>query len=97
MAHGADPWWDVAIRLMIKYENLVLTTSAYSPKYFPDSLIHYMNTRGRHKILFASDHPVLTMQRCMDEAAELPLRPGVLEGFLYQNAARFFWGETFQD
>jgi len=97
MAHGADPWWDVAIRLMIKYQNLVLMTSAYSPKYFPDSLIHYMNTRGRHKILFASDHPVLTMERCLNEAAALPLRPGVLDGFLYKNAARFFWGESFDD
>ena len=97
MAHGADPWWDVAIRLMIKYKNLVLTTSAYSPKYFPDSLIHYMNTRGKQKILFASDHPVLPMERCIREARELPLRPGVLDNFLYRNAARFFWGESFDE
>ncbi len=27
MIHGADPWWDVAIRLLIKYENLRLMTS----------------------------------------------------------------------
>jgi len=97
MAHGADPWWDVAIRLMIKYQNLVLMTSAYAPKYFPDSLVHFMNTRGKHKILFASDHPVLSMERCIAEARGLPLRPGVLENFLYRNAARFFWGESFDD
>jgi predicted TIM-barrel fold metal-dependent hydrolase len=97
MAHGADPWWETAIRLMIKYENLVLMTSAYAPKYFPESLIHYMNTRGRQKILFASDHPVLSMERCIREANALPLRPGVLENFLHRNAARFFWGETFDD
>ena len=28
MVHGADPWWDTAIRLMIKYANLRLMTSA---------------------------------------------------------------------
>ena len=61
MAHGADPWWGVAIRLMIKYQNLHLMTSAYSPKYLPPELIHFMNTRGQDKILFASDHPVLPM------------------------------------
>jgi predicted TIM-barrel fold metal-dependent hydrolase len=33
MAHGADPWWAVAIRLMLKYPNLYMQTSAYSPKY----------------------------------------------------------------
>ena len=46
MIHGADPWWEVAIRLMIKYKNLRLMTSAWSPKRLPDSLLHYMRTRG---------------------------------------------------
>ena len=91
MAHGADPWWDVAIRLMIKYKNLFLMTSAYAPKYFPPELIHYMNTRGQHKILFASDHPVLDFARCVPEAEALPLREGVLDLFLYQNAHRLFF------
>jgi predicted TIM-barrel fold metal-dependent hydrolase len=85
MQHGADPWWEFAIRLMIKYRNLYLMTSAYSPKYFPQSLIHYMNTRGKKKIMFASDHPVLTIERCLNEAQALDLKEGVLENFLYEN------------
>lgn len=93
MAHGADPWWAVAIRLMLKYKNLYLKTSAYAPKYLPPELLHYMNTRGQEKILFASDHPVLSMQRCIDEAHELDLRPGVLDKYLYANAARLFFKE----
>ena len=72
MAHGADPWWNVAIRLMIKYKNLHLMTSAYAPKYFPPELIHFMNTRGKHKILFASDHPVLDFARCVDGGRGAP-------------------------
>lgn len=91
MAHGADPWWDIAIRLMIKYKNLHLTTSAYAPKYFPPELIHFMNTRGQDKIIFASDHPVLPMERCIAEARELDLREGVLDKFLYHNAERLFF------
>jgi len=93
MAHGADPWWGVAIRLMIKYANLHLMTSAYSPKHFPPELIHFMNTRGQHKVLFASDHPALDWERCVGEARTLDLREGVLEKFLYGNADRFFFGE----
>mgnify|MGYP005844783967 FL=1 len=93
MQHGADPWWDVAIRLMIKYRNLYLMTSAYAPRYLPDSLIHYMNTRGKHKILFASDHPVLPMDRCLAEAQQLDLREGVLEKYLYDNANAVLFGE----
>jgi predicted TIM-barrel fold metal-dependent hydrolase len=90
MAHGADPWWNVAIRLMIKYANLYLMTSAYAPKYFPPELIHFMNTRGQDKIIFASDHPVLSMERCMKEAQDLDLREGVLEKFLHGNAKKLF-------
>ena len=59
MIHGADPWWDVAIRLLIKYSNLRLMTSAWSPKRLPESLLHYMRTRGKDKVIYASDWPVL--------------------------------------
>jgi predicted TIM-barrel fold metal-dependent hydrolase len=91
MAHGADPWWSVAIRLMLKYANLHLMTSAFSPKFFPPELIQYMNTRGQDKIIFATDHPLLSMERCVPEAAALDLREGVLDKFLYTNAQRLFF------
>ena len=93
MQHGADPWWDLAIRLMIKYPNLYMMTSAYLPKYLPPALLHYMNTRGKHKIMFASDHPVLGMDRCLEEAKALDLKPGVLEKYLYDNAYAVLFGE----
>jgi uncharacterized protein len=94
MMHGADPWWDTAIRLMIKYANLHLMTSAWSPKRLPESLLHYMRTRGTKKIIYASDHPVLPMTRCIPEARALDLLPAVLDDYLSGNARRFFFGET---
>ncbi len=93
MAHGADPWWGIAIRLMIKYRNLHLMTSAYAPKYLPAELVHFMNTRGQDKVLFASDHPVLSFKRCIAEAEALDLREGVLDKYLYANAERLFFSE----
>lgn len=92
MVHGADPWWDVAIRLMIKYKNLRLMTSAWSPKHLPESLLHYLRTRGGNRILFASDHPVLTMERCIGEAKALDLPEDALDAWLYANADAFFFG-----
>lgn len=97
MAHGADPWWREAIRLMIKYRNLYLMTSAFAPKYFPDELIQFMNTRGKNKIMFASDHPVLSIERCVTEAREMQLRDGVLEKFLYDNAQRVLFDRQQRD
>ena len=93
MIHGADPWWDVAIRLMLKYRNLRLMTSAWSPKRLPPALLNYLTTRGRDRILFASDHPALPMQRCLDEARALALAPEVLDAWLHGNARAFFFAE----
>lgn len=93
MIHGADPWWDVAIRMLIKYRNLRLMTSAWSPKRLPDALLHFMRTRGADKIIFASDWPVLRMDRVVPEALALDLPPDLLDNYLYRNAAEFFFAE----
>ena len=94
MCHGADPWWDIAIRLMIKYRGLHLQTSAWAPKRLPAELIHFMNTRGQDKILWASNHPSVPIARHFEELPALPLREGVLDKYLYKNAARLFFGES---
>jgi predicted TIM-barrel fold metal-dependent hydrolase len=77
MIHGADPWWDIAIRL---------------PKRLPESLLHYMRTRGKDKVIYASDWPVLRMRRVVPEALALDLPAEVLENYLYNNAQKFFFG-----
>jgi predicted TIM-barrel fold metal-dependent hydrolase len=92
MIHGADPWWDTAIRLMIKYRNLRLMTSAWSPKRLPPSLLHYMSTRGKDRVLFASDYPVLSFERCLGEIANLDLDDEVKQRWLFDNANAFFFG-----
>jgi predicted TIM-barrel fold metal-dependent hydrolase len=93
MIHGADPWWDVAIRLLLKYRNLRLMTSAWSPKRLPEPLLHLMRTRGKDKVIFASDHPVLSFERCLREARALDLPPDVLDAWLGGNARAFFFPE----
>jgi len=90
MAHGADPWWGEAIRLLLKYPNLYMMTSAYLPKYLPAELIQFMNTRGQDKVLFATDFPFLPFDRAVETAKALPFRPGVLRKFLGDNARRVF-------
>jgi predicted TIM-barrel fold metal-dependent hydrolase len=92
MAHGADPWWDTAIRLMIKYANLRLMTSAWSPRHLPASLLQFMSTRGKNRIMFATDSPVLSIARCVKEATALDVSPEVLDAYLYGNAQAFFFG-----
>jgi predicted TIM-barrel fold metal-dependent hydrolase len=94
MHHGADPWWDLAIRLMIKYPNLRLMTSAWAPKRLPEQLLHYMRTRGGNRIMFGSDSPVLSISKCVEQAADLDLPEDVRQAWLSGNAADLFgWQE----
>jgi uncharacterized protein len=82
MQHGADPWWDVAIRLLLKYPKMYMMTSAWAPKYLPDSLIRFMSGRGRGKVMFASDFPALSIPRCVQEAHQLDLPAEALADYL---------------
>jgi predicted TIM-barrel fold metal-dependent hydrolase len=58
----------------------------------PDSLLHYMRTRGPDKVVFASDWPVLRMHRVVPEALALDLPAEVLDNYLFNNANEFFFG-----
>lgn len=92
MVHGAEPWWEIAIRLLMKYPNTRLMTSAWSPKYLPEILLHFMRTRGAGRVMFASDYPVLSFGRTLKEAAALDLPDEVRDAWLYGNAEAFFFG-----
>jgi predicted TIM-barrel fold metal-dependent hydrolase len=54
-----------------------------------------MRTRGKNKVIFASDWPVLRMHRVVPEARALELPAEVLDNYLYNNAQEFFFGTSF--
>ena len=91
MRHGAVPWQRLAVSLMLKYPNLYYSTSAFAPKYYPQEIIDYANTRGGDKIMYAGYFPMgLTLERIFAELSELPLKDEVWPKFLHDNAARVF-------
>jgi predicted TIM-barrel fold metal-dependent hydrolase len=51
-----------------------------------------MSTRGKDRVMFASDYPVLSMERCLGEVAALDLADDVKQAWLYDNAHAFFFG-----
>jgi hypothetical protein len=94
LQHGGEPWVDTCVKLMIKWPNVHYMSSAIAPKHIPAPVIHYANTRGFDRVMFASDFPLLTHERCMREASELPFRSEKhFERFIGGNARRLFFGE----
>ena len=44
--HGCEPWTELAVKLMLKWPGLHFSTSAFAPKYYPQDIVDYANTRG---------------------------------------------------
>ena len=91
MRHGGEPWVDLAVKLMLKYPNLYYSTSAFAPKHYPKSIIHYANTRGADKIMYAGYFPMgLSLERIFTDMQNVPFKDHVWPKFLRENAARVF-------
>jgi len=91
MRHGAEPWTDLAVKLMLKYPNLYYMTSAFSPRYYPQAIVDYANTRGADKIMYAGYFPMgLSLERIFAELPDVPFKDEVWPKFLRENALRVF-------
>jgi predicted TIM-barrel fold metal-dependent hydrolase len=94
MRHGAEPWEDLAVKLMLKWPNLHYSTSAFAPKHYPKAIIDYANTRGADRIMYAGYWPMgLSLERIFRELPDVPFKDSVWPKFLYENAARLFGGQ----
>lgn len=91
MRHGGEPWEELAIKLMIKYPNLYYSTSAFSPRHYPESIIKYANTRGADKIMYAGYFPMgMSLDRIFKDMENVPFKEEVWPKFLRDNAKRVF-------
>ncbi len=91
MRHGAEPWEELAVKLMLKWPGLFYMTSAFAPKYYPKAIVDYANTRGADKIMYAGYFPMgLDLARIFTELPDVPFRDHVWPKFLRENAVRVF-------
>ena len=91
MRHGAEPWDALAVKLMLKWPNLHYSTSAFAPRYYPQTIIDYANTRGADKVMYAGYFPMgLSLERIFSELPNVPFKDDVWPKFLRENAVRVF-------
>jgi predicted TIM-barrel fold metal-dependent hydrolase len=73
-AHMGHPYEALLIQYMLKWPQLHLMTSAYLATYMDPALVRFMDSsRGRGRVWWASDHPVIPAKKALDAARELPL------------------------
>ena len=93
-AHGGAPWTSTLVQLLRTWPNLYHMVSAYAPSRYPPELIAFANSsRGREKVMFATDYPLLTFERARRELPTCGISDETMPWFTAKNAARIFWGE----
>jgi len=88
--HIGYPWTEEAIAVATKHQNIYIDTSAYTIRRYPAVLIDYLRTNGREKVLFGSNHPMITPARALEGLDDLNLDENVRRLFLHENAERIF-------
>lgn len=76
-----------------KHENVYIDTSAHLPKYYPPELIHFANTTGKKKVMFGTNFPQLSWDKCVQSVQDhltgpKGFRKEVLADFMGGNARR---------
>ncbi len=88
--HVGIPWTDEMIAMAWKHDNVFIGCDAHSPKYWPQSFVHYINSYGRDKVIFGTDFPVLDFARTIEEIHALDFKPEVLTRLLRDNVRRIY-------
>ncbi len=73
-AHTGWPWVEEMIALAWKHRNVYVGTSAHHPRYLDRSLITFANSRGKGKVLWGTDYPVMDYQDALGAIDELGLK-----------------------
>ena len=93
-AHGGAPWTGMLLQLLRTWPNLYHMISAYAPSRYPPDLVAFANSgRGRTKMMYASDYPLLQFDRVRRELPDCGINDEAMPWFTVRNAARVFWGE----
>jgi uncharacterized protein len=88
LAHPSFPWQEEALAIAVHKPNVYIDLSGWSPKYFPEILVQYTNTRLKDKMLFGSDFPLITPDRWLADFEKLPIKDEVRPLVLKYNAAK---------
>lgn len=88
--HIGYPWTDEAIAVATKHENVYIDTSAYTVRRYPATLVEFMRSHGRHKVLFGTNYPMIMPAKALDGLDTLALDDEVRALFLAGNARRVY-------
>lgn len=89
--HIGYPWTEEMISVAWKHPNVYIGCDAHAPRYWDPSFVRFIGSRrGRDKVLFGTDWPVIEFERAIQEIGELNLKEEALEKLFWDNAVRVY-------
>ena len=88
--HVGFPWMNEVLSLAMKYPNFYIDTSAYKLNRLPVELVEYMRGKGRTKVMFGTNYPMITPEACLAGLDGLGLDEEAKRLFLHDNTSRVF-------
>lgn len=89
-AHLGHPWHEEMMVLAWKHPNVYIDTSARPAKFWPKSFVEFVHGWGQDKVLWATDYPLLSFKRCLDDVDALGSQIQIKRKLLRENAERVF-------
>ncbi len=95
--HIGYPWVEEMISVAWKHPNVYIGCDAHAPRYWDPSFVRFINSRrGRDKVLFGTDWPVVDFSRAMTEIDALDLKPESKQLLLWDNAIKVYGLEDWE-
>jgi len=88
--HIGYPWTEEAVAVATKHENVYIDTSAFTIRRYPPELLRFLTSNGGHKVMFGSNYPMITPEKCLTGLDALELPDATRAAFLGGTAARLF-------
>lgn len=87
--HTGWPWCEEMIAMAWKHDNVYVGMDAHMPKYWDKSLLTFVKTRGRDKVLWGTNGPTaFTHAHILSQIDTLELKPEVKRKLLRDNAQK---------
>jgi len=88
--HVGFPWLDELTTLTVKFQNFFVDTSAYALHRLPPAFVDWMKGIGKSRVMFGTNWPMLSPQRCLEGLGKLGLSAEQTDAFLSGNARKVF-------
>lgn len=73
-AHTGWPWIEEMIALAWKHPNVYIGIDAHLPKYLDPSLLNFLKTRGKGKVVWGTNYPTIYQKESLDQVKEWGLK-----------------------